>query len=155
MSTVFFDKKTVDKYDFFHTNQIETGSIVYTGIYTTVITSFTSLNCLEAVFNVGLKLHSKNICHFSKIARFSYQNPWYCETQCFLGCRPEEVKSHVFFKDVDWQQVFLRRLQPPLVPPRGEVNAADAFDIGNFDEDDVKGIKVRGINFLVFDGKFN
>lgn len=32
---------------------------------------------------------------------------------------------------------------PPLVPPRGEVNAADAFDIGSFDEDDVKGIKVR------------
>ena len=31
---------------------------------------------------------------------------------------------------------------PPLVPPRGEVNAADAFDIGSFDEDDVKGIKV-------------
>jgi beta-adrenergic-receptor kinase len=28
------------------------------------------------------------------------------------------------------------------VPPRGEVNAADAFDIGNFDEDDTKGIKV-------------
>ena len=31
---------------------------------------------------------------------------------------------------------------PPLIPPRGEVNAADAFDIGSFDEDDVKGIKV-------------
>ena len=31
---------------------------------------------------------------------------------------------------------------PPLKPPRGEVNAADAFDIGSFDEDDVKGIKV-------------
>jgi len=29
-----------------------------------------------------------------------------------------------------------------LIPPRGEVNAADAFDIGSFDEDDVKGVKV-------------
>lgn len=33
---------------------------------------------------------------------------------------------------------------PPLVPPRGEVNAADAFDIGSFDEEDTKGIKVLG-----------
>lgn len=31
---------------------------------------------------------------------------------------------------------------PPLIPPRGEVNAADAFDIGSFDEDDTKGVKV-------------
>lgn len=31
---------------------------------------------------------------------------------------------------------------PPLIPPRGEVNAADAFDIGSFDEEDTKGIKV-------------
>jgi hypothetical protein len=44
---------------------------------------------------------------------------------------------------VDWKQVYLLKLTPPLIPPRGEVNAADAFDIGNFDEDDTKGIKVR------------
>lgn len=31
---------------------------------------------------------------------------------------------------------------PPMIPPRGEVNAADAFDIGSFDEEDTKGIKV-------------
>lgn len=36
----------------------------------------------------------------------------------------------------------LPQLQPPLIPPRGEVNAADAFDIGNFDDDDTRGIKV-------------
>lgn len=28
------------------------------------------------------------------------------------------------------------------MPPRGEVNAADAFDIGSFDEEDTKGIKL-------------
>ena len=39
--------------------------------------------------------------------------------------------------------MYLLKLTPPLIPPRGEVNAADAFDIGNFDEDDTKGIKVR------------
>ena len=43
---------------------------------------------------------------------------------------------------VDWQLVYLHKYPPPLVPPRGEVNAADAFDIGNFDEEDTKGIKV-------------
>ena len=35
------------------------------------------------------------------------------------------------------------QLSPPLLPPRGEVNAQDAFDIGNFDDDDTRGIKVR------------
>ncbi|PAV58313.1 hypothetical protein WR25_14706 [Diploscapter pachys] len=62
-----------------------------------------------------------------------------------LGCRgrgPLEVKEHAFFKDVDWQTVYLRRMTPPLIPPRGEVNAADAFDIGNFDDDEVKGVKL-------------
>jgi beta-adrenergic-receptor kinase len=44
---------------------------------------------------------------------------------------------------MDWKQVYLLKLTPPLIPPRGEVNAADAFDIGNFDEDDTKGIKVK------------
>jgi len=34
---------------------------------------------------------------------------------------------------------------PPLIPPRGEVNAADAFDIGSFDEEDTKGIKVKPV----------
>ncbi|CAF4362697.1 unnamed protein product, partial [Didymodactylos carnosus] len=54
----------------------------------------------------------------------------------------EEVKDHGYFKDIDWKQVALQKLTPPLIPPRGEVNAADAFDIGNFDEDDTKGIKL-------------
>lgn len=39
--------------------------------------------------------------------------------------------------------VSLLKLEPPLIPPRGEVNAADAFDIGSFDEDDTKKIKVK------------
>ena len=37
---------------------------------------------------------------------------------------------------------YLFQLSPPLIPPRGEVNAADAFDIGNFDDDDTRGVKV-------------
>ena len=60
-----------------------------------------------------------------------------------MGRGAEEVKEHPFFRDIDWKQVYLLKYPPPLVPPRGEVNAADAFDIGNFDEDDTKGIKVK------------
>ncbi|KAI1291760.1 G protein-coupled receptor kinase 1 [Halotydeus destructor] len=62
-----------------------------------------------------------------------------------LGCRgkgAEEVKEHPFFKGLDWQLVYLQKYPPPLLPPRGEVNAADAFDIGSFDEEDTKGIKL-------------
>ena len=42
------------------------------------------------------------------------------------------------------------QLKPPLVPPRGEVNAADAFDIGSFDEDDVKGIKLSDADQVIY-----
>ena len=59
-----------------------------------------------------------------------------------LGCRgkgADEVKDHPFFSGVDWSQVYQQKYPPPLLPPRGEVNAADAFDIGSFDEEDTKG----------------
>ena len=56
--------------------------------------------------------------------------------------RAEEVKEHPFFHGIDWQQVYRQKYPPPLIPPRGEVNAADAFDIGSFDEEDTKGYKV-------------
>uniref|UniRef100_A0A8I3SBB3 G protein-coupled receptor kinase n=5 Tax=Canidae TaxID=9608 RepID=A0A8I3SBB3_CANLF len=62
-----------------------------------------------------------------------------------LGCHgggAQEVKEHIFFKGIDWQHVYLQKYPPPLIPPRGEVNAADAFDIGSFDEEDTKGIKL-------------
>ncbi|RWS28391.1 G protein-coupled receptor kinase 1-like protein [Leptotrombidium deliense] len=62
-----------------------------------------------------------------------------------LGCRgqgADEVREHPFFKGIDWQLVYLQKYPPPLIPPRGEVNAADAFDIGSFDEEDTKGIKL-------------
>ncbi|XP_025831856.1 G protein-coupled receptor kinase 1 [Agrilus planipennis] len=62
-----------------------------------------------------------------------------------LGCKgrgADEVKEHSFFAGIDWQQVYHQKYTPPLIPPRGEVNAADAFDIGSFDEEDTKGIKL-------------
>jgi len=62
---------------------------------------------------------------------------------CMCIDRAQELKDHAFFVDVDWQQVYQQKYPPPLIPPRGEVNAADAFDIGSFDEEDTKGIKVQ------------
>ncbi|KAF3848518.1 hypothetical protein F7725_015015 [Dissostichus mawsoni] len=54
-----------------------------------------------------------------------------------------EVKEHQFFKGIDWQQVYLQKvILPSSNPSPGEVNAADAFDIGSFDEEDTKGIKL-------------
>lgn len=52
------------------------------------------------------------------------------------------MKDHRFFTGIDWHQVYIQKYTPPLIPPRGEVNAADAFDIGSFDEEDTKGIKL-------------
>merc|ERR1719362_1157482 len=62
-----------------------------------------------------------------------------------LGCGghgAEELKTHPFFTGVDWVQVYQQKYPPPLIPPRGEVNVADAFDIGSFDEEDTKGLKL-------------
>lgn len=59
-----------------------------------------------------------------------------------LGCRGRgalELKEHPFYAGIDWNQVYQQKYPPPLIPPRGEVNAADAFDIGSFDEEDTKG----------------
>ena len=72
---------------------------------------------------------------------------------CF--CRAQEVKEHPYFKGIDWGQVYRQKYTPPLIPPKGEVNAADAFDIGSFDEEDTKGIKVtqfKNHRLLVFKG---
>ena len=59
-----------------------------------------------------------------------------------VGCRgsgADELKEHPFFEGIDWNVVYQQKYPPPLIPPRGEVNAADAFDIGSFDEEDTKG----------------
>lgn len=70
-----------------------------------------------------------------------YSTMFYMSDNYFLS-RAIEIKEHPYFKGLDWTQVYLQKYHPPLIPPRGEVNAADAFDIGSFDEEDTKGIKV-------------
>lgn len=79
-----------------------------------------------------------------------------------LACRgrgSEELKELAFFQHTNWEDVLNKKLSPPLIPPKGEVNAADAFDIGNFDDEDTKGIRMgdedqrmyRKFNLLVSD----
>lgn len=71
------------------------------------------------------------------VHRIRYKVSFLC-----VGFSAAEVKEHTFFSGTDWQLVYLQKYPPPIIPPRGEVNAADAFDIGSFDEEDTKGIKV-------------
>lgn len=59
--------------------------------------------------------------------------PIYSKTAC-----TSQIAVCSFINGYVWLQY-----SPPLIPPRGEVNAADAFDIGSFDEEDTKGIKVQ------------
>ena len=63
-----------------------------------------------------------------------------------LGCKgrgSEELKELPFFQTVNWEDVLNKKVSPPLLPPRGEVNAADAFDIGSFDDDETRGVKLE------------
>ncbi|CBY38063.1 unnamed protein product [Oikopleura dioica] len=55
----------------------------------------------------------------------------------------KDIMKHPWFDEVDWCRLARLGYDPPLIPPRGEVNAADAFDIGNFDDDETKGIKLN------------
>lgn len=82
---------------------------------------------------------------FSRALRDILESLLHRDVDKRLGCRgkgADEVKDHPFFNGIDWQLVYLRKYPPPLIPPRGEVNAADAFDIGSFDEEETKGIKL-------------
>jgi len=43
----------------------------------------------------------------------------------------EEIKNHIWFKDVDWDQLFLRRVPPPFIPYNGEEDT----DTSNFSQE--------------------
>ena len=104
---------------------------------------------LEGLLQVNDREHSfglLNFCNtrfiFKHVNTFSLKR----DVDKRLGCRgggSEELKNHAFFHGVDWNQVYQQKYPPPLIPPRGEVNAADAFDIGSFDEEDTKGKRTR------------
>ncbi|PKU29666.1 beta-adrenergic receptor kinase 1 [Limosa lapponica baueri] len=71
--------------------------------------------------------------HLSQHGVFSETEMRFYAAEIILGL--EHMHSRfVVYRDLKYP--------PPLIPPRGEVNAADAFDIGSFDEEDTKGIKL-------------
>ena len=67
----------------------------------------------------------------------------------------DELKSHPFFKEVNWEIMRNCGYPAPMIPPRGEVNAYDAFDIGNFDDDETKSIKLTDEDQKAWDGFHN
>mmetsp|Transcript_23814 Transcript_23814/g.53258 ORF Transcript_23814/g.53258 Transcript_23814/m.53258 type:complete len:700 (+) Transcript_23814:295-2394(+) len=48
------------------------------------------------------------------------------------GCN--EIMSHPWFRDINWEEIIADRKRPPFVPPK-DVNAASQSDIGTFAED--------------------
>ncbi|VDN09514.1 unnamed protein product [Dibothriocephalus latus] len=61
------------------------------------------------------------------------------------------MKSHPFLVHLDWELVKRQHLEPPVIPPQDEVNAADALEIGAFDEEDVQGIKLTKEDQAIYD----
>ena len=48
-----------------------------------------------------------------------------------IGCRErgaEEIKSHPFFRSVDWDQLYMKEIDPPFVP-----QTERASDVSNVD----------------------
>ena len=52
----------------------------------------------------------------------------------------EEIKTHPWFKTIDWESIITDRRKPPFVPPK-DVNAASQHEIGNFADDNSKNSK--------------
>jgi len=48
------------------------------------------------------------------------------------GC--EEIMSHAYFKNLNWENIMSDRMMPPYIPPK-DVNALSQKDIGQFSED--------------------
>ena len=64
-----------------------------------------------------------------------------------LGCLkdgPADVKNHTWFRDVDWDAVYNRRLDPPFIPEISSANDTSLFE----DYDDSEGSDLEPLSEL-------
>jgi len=62
-----------------------------------------------------------------------------------LGCGPkgiEEIKEHPFFHSIDWGLLEAGYVDPPFVPQPSQIHAAKLTDIGEFDVQKLKSVKL-------------
>ncbi len=62
-----------------------------------------------------------------------------------LGCGErgiEEIKEHKFFESIDWGLLEAGYIDPPFVPNKFDVNAASLKDIGDFDKNKYRHVKL-------------
>jgi len=62
-----------------------------------------------------------------------------------LGCGKrgiQEIKEHPFFETIDWGLLESGYIDPPFVPSKYDVNAAPLKDIGDFDRNKYRHVKL-------------
>jgi len=62
-----------------------------------------------------------------------------------LGCGRagiQEIKDHAFFETIDWGLLEAGYIDPPFVPDKNTVNCAPLKDIGDFDRNKYKDVKL-------------
>jgi len=63
-----------------------------------------------------------------------------------LGCGPkgfQEIKEHPYFSNIDWGLLEAGYIDPPFTPNRFDVNAASLRDIGDFDTNKFRNVKLN------------
>jgi len=82
---------------------------------------------------------------FSKSATSLLQGLLHKRPENRLGCGKrgiQEIKEHAFFETIDWGLLEAGYIDPPFVPSKYDVNAAPLKDIGDFDRNKYKHVKL-------------
>eukprot|EP00056_Hartaetosiga_gracilis_P011891 m.184381 g.184381 ORF g.184381 m.184381 type:complete len:833 (-) comp13597_c1_seq2:27-2525(-) len=66
-----------------------------------------------------------------------------------------EIRSHPFFSKLDWHAMFDHKLDPPIKPFQGQVNAKNVFDIERIDLSDTNKIAITPEDNMKYYSSFN